>query len=170
MKMNMSNQIKSAMTGVAAALLLAGCASQMSKDKPAAVPKEPSPVAREQKVTPTPKEENASPPPAASSPPASHAVAPAASQATSPAVADMLKKAERLVKAKKLGAAVATLERALRLEPKNPVVWHRLALVRQQQGRLAQAADLAAKSNALLGENDPLRAQNDSLVAKVLKK
>jgi tetratricopeptide (TPR) repeat protein len=167
--MSMSNQIKFAVTGVATALLLAGCASQMSKDKPAAASKEPSPVSREQKVTP---KENAAPPPAASSPPSSPAAAPApeVSQVTSPAVADMLKKAERLVKAKKLGSAVATLERALRLEPKNPVIWHRLASVRQQQGRLAQAADLAAKSNALLGENNPLRAQNDSIIAKASKK
>ncbi|MBI2778652.1 MAG: hypothetical protein HYX62_02520 [Gammaproteobacteria bacterium] len=163
--MSMSNQIKFAVTGVATALLLAGCASQMSKDKPAAASKEPSPVSREQKVTP---KENAAPPPVASSPAA--APAPEVSQVTSPAVADMLKKAERLVKAKKLGSAVATLERALRLEPKNPVIWHRLASVRQQQGRLAQAADLAAKSNALLGENNPLRAQNDSIIAKASKK
>ncbi len=169
MKLNMSNQLKFAIAGVAAALLLAGCASHMSKDKPAAAPKEPSPVAREQKAAP---KESAAPPPAASPSPASPAAAPApeASQTTSPAVADMLKKAERLVKAKKLGSAVATLERALRLEPKNPMIWHRLALVRQQQGRLAQAADLAAKSNALLGENAPLRAQNDSLIAKAGKK
>ena len=168
--MNMNNQIKSVIAGVTTALLLAGCASHMGKDNPAAAPKESSPVAREQKFTPTPKEENASPPPAASPSPAPPAAVPGPSQATSPAVADMLKKAERLVKTNKLGGAVAMLERALRLEPKNPVIWHRLALIRQQQGRLAQAADLAAKSNALLAENDPLRTQNDSLIAKAGKK
>lgn len=166
MKLNMSNHIKSAMMGMAVTLLLAGCAPQMGKDKPTAAPKEPPRVSIEQKTTP--KEVNVAPPPAASSSPTTPA--PEVSQVTSPAVTDMLKKAERLVKAKKLGSAVATLERALRLEPKNPMIWHRLALVRQQQGRLAQAADLAAKSNALLGENDPLRIQNDGLIVKVRKK
>lgn len=167
--MSMRNQIKFAIAGVTAALLLAACASHISKNKPAAVPKEPSPVVREQKAVP---KESAAPSPAVPPSPASPAAAPApdTSQTTSPAVADMLKKAERLVKTNKLGSAVATLERALRLEPKNPMVWHRLALVRQQQGRLAQAADLAAKSNALLAENDPLRTQNDSLIAKARKK
>lgn len=169
--MSMRNQIKFAIAGVTAALLLAACASHMGKGKPAAAPKEPSPVSRGQKEKVIPKE-NVALPPAASPSPASPAaaLAPEVSQVTSPAVADMLNKAERLVKAKKLGAAVATLERALRLEPKNPVIWYRLALVRQQQGRLAQAADLAAKSNALLAENDPLRTQNDSLIAKARKK
>ncbi len=166
MKLNMSNHIKSAMMGMAVTLLLAGCASHMSKDKPAAAPKEPPPVSSEQKVAP--KEVNAAPPSTVLS--SSTTPAPEATQTTSSAVTDMFKKAERLVKAKKLGSAVATLERALRLEPKNPIIWHRLALVRQQQGRLAQAADLAAKSNTLLGENDPLRIQNDGLIVKARKK
>ena len=45
--------------------------------------------------------------------------------------------------------AAATLERAIRIEPGNPWLWHRLAVLRLQLGEPEQAIELATKSNTL---------------------
>jgi tetratricopeptide (TPR) repeat protein len=47
----------------------------------------------------------------------------------------------------RLDAAVAPLERALRIEPRNPFLWQELARLRLQQGQYQQAEGLAARSN-----------------------
>jgi len=56
--------------------------------------------------------------------------------------------------------AAAVLERALRIEPKNAQLWHRLALLRLQQGQLALAESLAAKSNVLAQKDIKLKRKN----------
>lgn len=65
----------------------------------------------------------------------------------------------------RLEPAGAALERALRIEPRNGALWHELARVRLRQGEAQQAANLAAKSNALAGDNKALRAQNWRLIS-----
>lgn len=62
--------------------------------------------------------------------------------------------------------AAATLERALRIEPRNPGLWHELARTRLQQGQAGQAISLAAKSNAWSGDNKSLRAANWRLIGE----
>ncbi|MGB1109877.1 MAG: tetratricopeptide repeat protein [Gammaproteobacteria bacterium] len=62
--------------------------------------------------------------------------------------------------------AAAVLERALRIEPDNPVIWHRLAQSRLQQGRFAQAEAVALKSNALAGGRVGLKRANWAIVAE----
>jgi Flp pilus assembly protein TadD len=47
------------------------------------------------------------------------------------------------------GAASATLERALRIEPSAPAVWLELARVRLLEGNYAQAGQLARKAGSL---------------------
>ena len=64
----------------------------------------------------------------------------------------------------KLVQAAATLERALRIEPRNPRLWHELALVRLRQGDGAQAANLAARSNSFAGSDAALRSANQSVI------
>jgi tetratricopeptide (TPR) repeat protein len=51
-------------------------------------------------------------------------------------------------------AAVGTLERALRIEPDNPLVWIELAKVHQAEGNHARADGLARKALAL-AQGDP---------------
>src|SRR3989344_9270724 len=58
----------------------------------------------------------------------------------------------------KIDAAVASFERALRIEPRNPALWHELAKLRLQQGQYQQAEGLAARSNGWAGGNTALRA------------
>ncbi|MGH8609930.1 MAG: tetratricopeptide repeat protein [Gammaproteobacteria bacterium] len=84
----------------------------------------------------------------------------------SAAVVALLDTAEQRARAGNLDNAAAVVERALRLEPQNPLLWHRLATVRLQQGQFAQAASLAAKSNALAGNNRQLQASNWDTIAQ----
>lgn len=64
-----------------------------------------------------------------------------------------------------LPAAVTSLERALRIEPRNPGLWNRLAHLRSLQGLHDKVEQFAAKSNALAGADEVLRADNWSLIA-----
>lgn len=66
----------------------------------------------------------------------------------------------------KIDAAVASLERALRIEPRNPALWHELAKLRLQQGQYLQAEGLAAKSNGWAGGNKALRAGNWRIIGQ----
>jgi hypothetical protein len=87
-------------------------------------------------------------------------------QASSNTVLALLQTAEGQQKAGNLGGAAATMERALRIQPHNAVLWHQLANVRYQQGQYARAASLAGKSNSLGGGNADLRRNNMLLIAK----
>ncbi len=60
----------------------------------------------------------------------------------------------------RLDTAEAALERALRIEPRNPALWHELAKLRLNQGQYQQAETFAKKSNAWAGGNRRLRAAN----------
>ena len=62
--------------------------------------------------------------------------------------------------------AIAALERALRIEPKNPRLWQEFARVRMKQGDYAQAENLAARSNSWAGADNNLRAENWRLIAE----
>ena len=66
----------------------------------------------------------------------------------------------------KLDAAAASFERALRIEPRNPALWHELAKLRLQQGQYQQAEGLAAKSNGWAGDDRTLRAGNWRIIGQ----
>ena len=57
-------------------------------------------------------------------------------------------------------AAGASLERALRIEPRNPWLWHELAQLRLAQGQYEQSISLARKSNSFAGQDRRLQALN----------
>ena len=60
--------------------------------------------------------------------------------------------------------AAALLERALRIEPRNARLWHRLATIRFQQGRYGMAESLAQKSKALTKNDEALDRRNAELI------
>ena len=66
--------------------------------------------------------------------------------------------------------AVSSVERALRLEPKNPWLWHRLAVLRLRQGQRRQAVALAEKSNSLSVRHPELRKANAELIKQAGKR
>jgi Tfp pilus assembly protein PilF len=80
------------------------------------------------------------------------------------AIAGLMESARGDAAAGRLVQAAGTLERALRIEPRNPRLWHELAKVRLRQGDAAQAANLAARSNSLAGSDSALRAANQSII------
>lgn len=83
------------------------------------------------------------------------------------AVAVLQRRADDQQRQGDLDGAAASLERALRISPRDPMVWHQLALVRERQGRHGQAADLAAKSNSLAAGLEPqLVKDNWRLIAR----
>ena len=100
-------------------------------------------------------------------PPAS-AISPTAS--SSAPVQALLKQAEAQRAAGDLVSAAATLERGLRIEPRNPHLWNRLARIRLEQGLFAQADSLAAKSNTLADNLPTLVQDNRRIIAAARQK
>jgi tetratricopeptide (TPR) repeat protein len=82
------------------------------------------------------------------------------------AVVALLDQARTHSSAGQTEAAGASLERALRIEPRNPVLWQELARVRLAQGHYRQAENLAAKANALAGDDQRLRAENWRIIGQ----
>jgi Flp pilus assembly protein TadD len=126
-------------------LALAACASR-----------EPAPV-------------EGAPPPAVSAPPVEQPapVTPPSSASTareSVAIAGLMESARSDATSGRLPEAAATLERALRIEPRNPRLWQELARVRLQQGDFPQAESLAQRSNSWAGSDSGLRAENARII------
>ena len=84
----------------------------------------------------------------------------------SPAVVALLGQAEAQANGGDLASAAGSLERALRIDPRNPVIWYHLATVRLEQGEPAQAEQLAVKSTSLAGGNRVQQARNWRLIAQ----
>ncbi len=83
----------------------------------------------------------------------------------SPVVQGLLASAEQQRSDGKPSAAANYLERALRIEPRNAILWSRLADIRFAQSNWQQAIQLAAKSNTLAATNQQLRRRNWYLMA-----
>jgi len=122
-------------------LLMAGCASS---------PPAPAPTSSSQRQ-PAP----ASPPPEGIT-----------MQTESIAVASMLQNARAEAASGRLANAAASIERALRIEPRNPRLWNELARVRLQQRDYSQAESTAARSNSFAGNDAALRASNADIIAQ----
>ena len=82
------------------------------------------------------------------------------------AVAGLVETARADAAAGKLSTAAASIERALRIEPRNPRLWQELARVRLQQAQFTQAENMAARSNSFAGSDNALRAENWRLIAQ----
>ena len=81
-----------------------------------------------------------------------------------PLVRDIRQQAEQQMQRGQLTAAAQTLERGLRIAPKDGSLWSQLALVRLQQHRYGQAQSLAAKSINLAGNNSALVHRNQRII------
>ena len=87
-----------------------------------------------------------------------------ASGASAP-VLSLVRSAREARKAGKLEAAASSLERALRIEPRNPWVWQALAGLHLQQGLPEQAESEAQKSNSLARRNPWIEVENWRLLS-----
>ena len=83
-----------------------------------------------------------------------------------PAVMALQSDIEGNIKTASYAEAAASLERAIRIQPKNPELWHVLAVVRLKQDQPGLAEDLAKKSSLLAKNNQELIHSNWALIAE----
>jgi hypothetical protein len=125
---------------VAALLALGACAVPSPYRVPAQTPTPTSPSGSAPATTtpaPTPEgiPETATPPP------------PVVREPTlSPASRALVAQAQSQAAAKNFPVAASSIERALRIEPDNPLLWIELGKVRQEEGNFVQAENMARKA------------------------
>jgi predicted Zn-dependent protease len=85
------------------------------------------------------------------------------------AVRELTAKARRQMNAGNMDHAFSTLERAIKIDPSDPVPWHMLAGIQLKKGNMDQAEQMARKSNLLAKNDKTLRRQNWLIIAEALK-
>jgi tetratricopeptide (TPR) repeat protein len=83
-----------------------------------------------------------------------------------PAVLALESEIQTSMKSGNYADAAATLERAIRIQPKNPELWHVLAKIRLNQQQPGLAEDLAKKSNLLAKSSPELARSNWDIIAQ----
>ena len=147
-------------TLVAAVCLLSGCQSLFGppvSTPPRNVP--PSGTAQPSPQTPTPQGQPPAPvptPPSPAAPPKEFHLSAASSALVKQGRAQSLKG--------EYPAAIATLERALRIEPDNPLVWLELGQVHLSARNPPQAESMARKAIALATGNAAVQASGWRLI------
>lgn len=105
----------------------------------------------------------------AAKPPVREPVArPPAREAT--AAGSLLASAHQDVQAGQFNRAEATLERAIRVEPRNARLWHEMAQVKFGQEDYGQAVQFCLKANSLAGRDSALIRQNWLLMSRAYAK
>ena len=82
------------------------------------------------------------------------------------AVHSLLEIARSDAAAGRFGNAAASMERAIRLDPRNARLWQELARLRLKQGEYVQAEHVALRSNSLTRADWALRMENWNLIAQ----
>ncbi len=144
---------------LAAAVLAAAC----SLFRPA-VPQPQMPVPQPLSPSPAPTQQQ-EPPPLTPRPPAP----PAHESGLSPATRSLVTQANAQVARGDLPAASSTLDRALRIEPNNPLLWIELGRLRLAESDPHQAEVCARKALALASGDHGTQAQAGRLLADALR-
>jgi hypothetical protein len=141
---------------VSVALLLGGCPAPWTRPEPQgsapAVPQPTSPAV---------------PPPAAPAPPPPRP--PPRENRLSPATRSLVTQAHTLLAHGDIDGASATLDRALRIEPSNPLLWIELGRVRLVDGNAHQAEVCARKALALASGDPAAQGQAGHVLADALR-
>lgn len=80
--------------------------------------------------------------------------------------ASLYHQGERHLKEGTLDKAEMSMERALRIEPRNPYYWHTMAEIRLRQGKKEEAIQCCLKSNSLAFGNSQLIRWNKTLISR----
>jgi len=80
--------------------------------------------------------------------------------------ASLYNQGEQHLRQGQLDKAEMFLERALRIEPRNPDYWHTMAEIRFQQGKKQEAIQCCLKSNSLAAGSRPLINRNNALISR----
>jgi Tfp pilus assembly protein PilF len=108
-------------------------------------------------------------PPAETAPPAQAPPAPPRQFRVGAAAATLVEQAHRQAAGGDYVAATATLERALRIEPDNPLLWLELGRVRLSENNPAQADAMGRKALALATGDPSAQASAWRLIAEALR-
>jgi tetratricopeptide (TPR) repeat protein len=136
------------------ALLLGGCPSHASRDATPESESEQSPL---------------TPIPVAPAPAAPRPAPPPRENHLSPATRSLVTQAQGLLAKGDLIGASATLDRALRIEPNNPLLWIERGRVRLAQSDARQAEGCAHKALALASGDRATQKQAGRLLADALR-
>jgi len=82
------------------------------------------------------------------------------------AVSSLVESARADASEGRLDSAAASMERAIRLAPRNARLWQELARLRLKQGEFAQAEHVALRSNSLIRGDAGLRVANWEIIAQ----
>ncbi len=88
----------------------------------------------------------------------------------SPASQALLNQSRSHQAAGRYGEAAAAIERALRIEPRQPLLWLELGNVRLKEGDFAQAESLGRKALSLSAGDAALTARAEQLIATAKKR
>lgn len=83
-----------------------------------------------------------------------------------PAAAKLAGQAEQQRQSGDYAGAAASLERSLRIAPREAYLWNRLARVRLEQGQAVQAGNLASRANDLAGNQEGIKRDNWRIIAE----
>ena len=126
---------------------------------------EPKPSPSQEPVAAEPMQEIMAPPPPPPPPPPPfeplETFAP-----LSPAVSALALAANQNSKSGDVGSATTTIERAIRIEPRNATLYYKLALLRLKQSKPRLAEDLAKKAALLASDDTQLKKHSWILVAR----
>lgn len=128
---------------------------------PSSAPAPPPPVAV---IRPVPDLEEAPPAPAEPLP------APRAAPPISSASQALLTQSRGHQAAGRYEQAAASIERALRIEPRQPVLWLELGNIRLKEGDFAQAESMGRKALSLATGDAALTARAEQLIATAKKR
>lgn len=153
------------LAGILAVVAILSSCARIPAEAPVAKPApktrpEPSPRPEAPKPETPPRVEQ----PSESEPPAPVRQPPR--HAAPPAVNALLEESDAAAQDGQWDNAASTLERAIRIQPRNPILWSRLANTRLQQHQYQAAEDLAKKSNVFAAGDKALIQQNWRLIAQ----
>jgi uncharacterized protein HemY len=137
---------------LAAAALLSGCPATSTRPEPPSTP------------IPAP---STTPPAAQGAPP--QQTAPPRQNHLSPATRSLVAQARTLMARGDLDGASSTLDRALRIEPNNPLLWIELGRLRLAENDAHQAEGCGRKALALASGDRGTQAQAGRLLAEALR-
>jgi tetratricopeptide (TPR) repeat protein len=143
-----------------AALLLAGCPVPSQRAQP---PSGPSPQPQSPGAGPAVPSPQPTPPPPSRPPP------PTRENHLSPATLSLVTQARTLISHGDLDGASSTLDRALRIEPNNPLVWMELGRLRMAENDAHQAESCGRKALVLASGDRATQAQAGRLLADALR-
>jgi tetratricopeptide (TPR) repeat protein len=146
-------------------LQLAGCPASLRSSPEVNTPSSPAPVAPPRSEFPPSPQPPASPPP----PPAQPASPPPRENHLSRATLSLVTQAHTLIAHGDFDGASSTLDRAVRIEPNNPLLWVELGRLRLAENDVHQAEVCGRKALSLASGDRGTQAQAGRLLADALR-